>query len=86
MARSHDPHSAGSQFFICVDATPQLDKKYTVFGKVISGIEVADQIVGVKTPKKQDPKYRQSDGDNPLEPIRMQVRIESRSVDISEVQ
>lgn len=86
MARSQDPHSAGSQFFICVDATPQLDKKYTVFGKVISGIEVADQIVGVKTPKKQDPKYRQSDGDNPLEPIRMQVRIESRSVDISEVQ
>ena len=84
MARSRDPHSAGSQFFICVAATPQLDNKYTVFGKVISGMEVADQIVSAETPKKKDPQYRQSDGDNPLEPIRMSVRIESRSVKITE--
>ncbi|MFQ6608926.1 MAG: peptidylprolyl isomerase, partial [Fidelibacterota bacterium] len=75
MARSRDPHSAGSQFFICVDAAPQLDKKYTAFGKVIKGLEVIDQIVAVETPRKKDPKYRQPDGDNPLEPVWMKIKI-----------
>jgi len=45
MARRGDPNSAGSQFFICVGAAPQLDGQYTVFGRVIEGMEVADKIV-----------------------------------------
>jgi peptidyl-prolyl cis-trans isomerase B (cyclophilin B) len=49
MARSRDQDSAGSQFFICVDATPQLDRQYTVFGHVIEGMEVADAIVSAPT-------------------------------------
>jgi len=65
MARSSDPDSAGSQFFICVTDSPFLDKKYTVFGEVVSGMDVVDQIV--KQPR---------DGrDNPIERIEMKVRI-----------
>ena len=45
MARSQDPDSAGSQFFICVDRSSFLDGQYTVFGKVIDGMDVADRIV-----------------------------------------
>lgn len=45
MARSQAEDSAGSQFFVCVAATPQLDGKYTIFGQVVMGIEVADTIV-----------------------------------------
>ena len=44
MARSSDPDSANSQFFICFDAAPHLDRNYTVFGKVIEGMEFVDQI------------------------------------------
>ncbi|MCI5054011.1 MAG: peptidylprolyl isomerase [Pelagibacteraceae bacterium] len=44
MARSQNPDSANSQFFICFDAHPHLDRQYTVFGKVISGMEFVDQI------------------------------------------
>jgi peptidyl-prolyl cis-trans isomerase B (cyclophilin B) len=40
MARSNDPNSAGCQFFICLDAAPFLDGKYTTFGKVIKGEDV----------------------------------------------
>lgn len=47
MARSQDPNSAGSQFFIMVADTPNLDGDYAAFGKVIEGMDVADQIVGV---------------------------------------
>lgn len=45
MARAQPVDSAGSQFFICVDDTPMLDGQYTVFGHVVSGLEVADKIV-----------------------------------------
>jgi len=45
MARSQDPNSAGSQFFIVVKKSSFLDGKYTAFGKVLSGMAVADQIV-----------------------------------------
>ena len=48
MARSQSVDSAGSQFFICVDVTAQLDGKYTIFGHVVSGIEVADTIVNAE--------------------------------------
>ncbi|HYM62964.1 MAG TPA: peptidylprolyl isomerase [Thermoanaerobaculia bacterium] len=45
MARSNDPDSASSQFFICVADAPSLDKLYSVFGQVTKGMEVADEIV-----------------------------------------
>jgi cyclophilin family peptidyl-prolyl cis-trans isomerase len=44
MARSQDPNSANSQFFICFKPSPFLDKQYTVFGKVIEGLEFVDKI------------------------------------------
>ena len=44
MARSSDPNSANSQFFICFQAAPHLDRQYTVFGKVIKGMEFVDLI------------------------------------------
>jgi len=44
MARSQNPNSANSQFFICFKPSPFLDKQYTVFGKVIEGIEFVDKI------------------------------------------
>ena len=49
MARSSDPNSANSQFFICFDSAPHLDRQYSVFGKVIKGMEFIDKI------KKGDP-------------------------------
>jgi peptidylprolyl isomerase/peptidyl-prolyl cis-trans isomerase B (cyclophilin B) len=44
MARSQDPDSAGSQFYICYGSTPHLDGQYTVFGHVVSGMELVDRI------------------------------------------
>ena len=44
MARSQDPDSAGSQFYICYGPTPHLDRNYTVFGQVTSGMEHVDRI------------------------------------------
>ena len=43
-ARSADPNSANSQFFICFDSAPHLDRQYTAFGKVIKGMEFIDMI------------------------------------------
>ena len=44
MARSQDPNSANSQFFICFKESAFLDRQYTVFGKVIEGMELVDKI------------------------------------------
>jgi cyclophilin family peptidyl-prolyl cis-trans isomerase len=44
MARSQSPDSANSQFFICFDSQPHLDRNYTAFGRVISGMEFVDKI------------------------------------------
>ena len=44
MARSSDPNSGNSQFFICFESAPHLDRNYTVFGKVVEGIEFVDMI------------------------------------------
>ena len=44
MARSQDPDSAGSQFYICFAPAPHLDGQYTIFGQVIEGLDVLDQI------------------------------------------
>lgn len=69
MARSTEPNSAGSQFFICVQDSFFLDGQYTAFGKVIQGMDVADKIVS---------EDRDSN-DNPLARMEMtSVAIETR--------
>jgi peptidyl-prolyl cis-trans isomerase B (cyclophilin B) len=65
MARSADPDSAGSQFFICVADAPFLDRQYTAFGQVTSGMEVADKIVNQSRDKQ----------DNPLERVEIKVQL-----------
>jgi len=65
MARAAHPDSAGSQFFICVADSSFLDGQYTVFGEVVSGMEVADKIVG-------QPRDRR---DNPNERIELKVKL-----------
>ena len=68
MARAMDPNSAGSQFFIMHADAPHLDGAYAAFGKVISGIEVVDEIAGVAT------DFR----DKPYEPqVMATVRVET---------
>jgi dolichyl-diphosphooligosaccharide--protein glycosyltransferase len=49
MARSSDPNSASSQFFIVLEDSSFLDRQYTVFGRVISGMDVVDKIAALKT-------------------------------------
>ena len=61
MARTQDPNSAGSQFFIMVDDAPHLDGQYAAFGQVISSMDEADRIV----------KTRRDLRDKPLEPQMM---------------
>ena len=55
MARSQDPNSAGSQFFICVADCPFLDRKYTVWGNVVDGMDVADKIVALQRDHNDNP-------------------------------
>ena len=68
MARSQDPDSAGSQFFVVVKDSDFLDGQYTAFGRVTSGMDVADKIVN--SPRDGN--------DNPNERIEIKVTIESR--------
>ena len=68
MARSQNPDSGGSQFFICVADARFLDNQYTVFGKVVSGMDVVDSIVN--TPRDAR--------DNPDERIEMKVKLEDK--------
>lgn len=65
MARAASPDSAGSQFFICIGDAPFLDRQYTVFGEVFSGMEVADKIVNQPRDNR----------DNPNERIEMKIKI-----------
>jgi len=65
MARSRDPDSAGSQFFIVVKKSRTLDNNYTVFGEVVSGMDVADKIVS----QERDTR------NNPIERIEMTIRV-----------
>jgi cyclophilin family peptidyl-prolyl cis-trans isomerase len=58
MARSSDPDSAGSQFFIVVDESHFLDNNYTAFGRVIKGMKTVDKIVNVPRDRKDNPKSR----------------------------
>jgi peptidyl-prolyl cis-trans isomerase B (cyclophilin B) len=64
-ARTQDPNSAGSQFFIMVAKSPHLDGQYTVFGEVVKGVEVAETIVS----QPRDLK------DNPVERIEMTIEV-----------
>ncbi|MFC1481135.1 peptidylprolyl isomerase [Candidatus Neomarinimicrobiota bacterium] len=67
MARSQDPHSAGTQFYIALGRLAQLDNNYTVFGEVTEGLEVLDAIAAAPTDQ----------ADNPLTPQRiLKVRVE----------
>ena len=56
MARSTDPDSAGSQFFIVTSDSTFLDRQYTVFGEVVDGMEVADKIVNLPRDGNDCPK------------------------------
>ena len=55
MARAMMPNSAGSQFFIMVDRAPHLDGQYAAFGKVVSGMEVVDEIVNARRDRNDKP-------------------------------
>ncbi len=59
MARTMDPNSAGSQFFIMHKDAPHLDGEYAAFGKVIEGIEVVDEIARVRTDFSDRPLEKQ---------------------------
>ena len=69
MARSQNIDSGSSQFFICHDNAPFLDGQYTVFGQLISGIEVVDEIVN----SERDPR------DNPIDRVEMTVSLVDKS-------
>jgi peptidyl-prolyl cis-trans isomerase B (cyclophilin B) len=58
MARSNDPDSAGSQFFIVVKDSNFLDGQYTAFGEVVKGMEVADKIVNLPRNARDLPNER----------------------------
>ena len=68
MARSNDPNSGGSQFFICAATVPHLNGKYTVFGQVVEGDEIIDQIINLPRDARDNPNRR----------VEMSVRIEQR--------
>lgn len=77
MARSGNPNSAGSQFFIMVAAAPHLDGQYASFGKVVEGIEEVERIVQVKR------NYQ----DKPNEPqIMKKVTVETFGTEYGEVE
>jgi peptidylprolyl isomerase len=52
MARSNNPNSANSQFFICLDDASFLDRKYTVWGNVVSGMDAVDALPKGEPPRK----------------------------------
>lgn len=54
-ARSQDPNSASSQFFICVANVPHLDEQYSIFGEVLEGMETVDKIVSAKRDSRDNP-------------------------------
>lgn len=75
MARSQDPNSAGSQFFIMTGTAQHLDGDYAAFGKVISGMDVVDKIQNVKT----------GSNDKPKENVAIKsIRVDTKGVEYSE--
>ncbi len=71
MARSQDPNSAGSQFFICHGEARFLDRQYTAFGRLTAGGEVLDKIVNA-------PTHKGGEGSKPVNPVRIQKVIVRR--------
>lgn len=69
-ARTNDPNSATSQFFICFKEAPWLDGKYTIFGEVIDGFDVLDKVE--KTPVEKQPYSEELS--SPTEKIEMTIR------------
>ena len=75
MARTNEPNSAGSQFFIMTKDSPHLDGEYAAFGKVIEGMETVDKIVSVK----------RDSADKPLEEQKMKsVTVDTKGFDYPE--
>ena len=68
MARSQDPNSAGSQFYIALERLGNLDKNYVVFGQLVSGLDVAKKIADVKRDRS----------DKPLEPVHIKKIYEKK--------
>jgi Peptidyl-prolyl cis-trans isomerase (rotamase) - cyclophilin family len=69
-ARTQDPNSATSQFFICFKDAPWLDGKYTIFGEVIDGFDVLDKVENTKVEKQP----KSSEVSSPVEKIEMKIR------------
>ncbi|MDF2737658.1 MAG: ppiB 1, partial [Nitrososphaeraceae archaeon] len=75
MARTADPNSAGSQFFIVTKDSQFLDNQYTVFGRVVDGMEIVDKIAALNT----NPSDQPIDADNAkIEKIIIENRTENR--------
>ena len=75
MARSSNPNSAGSQFFLMHQDAPHLDKQYAAFGKVTEGLEAVDAVASVKVDMN----------DRPLEEQKIQtIRVDTQGVDYPE--
>ena len=70
MARSNDKNSAGSQFFICDGNPSHLNAQYTVFGKVIEGLDIIDKIAGLPRDNRN----------NPLKRIDMKIRLKPKNL------
>lgn len=76
MARTNDPNSAGSQFFIMAGESPNLDGQYAAFGKVISGIDVVKAINSVETDK----------GDRPKTPVIIEsIKVDTKGIEYGNV-
>ncbi|MGO4889497.1 peptidylprolyl isomerase [Anaerobacillus sp. MEB173] len=75
MARTNDPNSAGSQFFIMVSDSPHLDGQYASFGRVLEGLETVDEIVSVERDR----------ADKPLEDQQIKsIRVDTKGFDYPE--
>ncbi|MFH1701122.1 MAG: peptidylprolyl isomerase [Candidatus Zixiibacteriota bacterium] len=55
MARGHDPNSASCQFFICLSRRPDLDAKYTIFGRTVEGMDIVKKIGSLATDENDKP-------------------------------
>lgn len=75
MARTMDPNSAGSQFFIVTETSPHLDGQYAAFGRVLLGMDVVDSIVNAKRDWRDKPRQPQ---------VMKKVTVDTKGVDYPE--
>lgn len=75
MARTMDPDSAGSQFFIVTETSPHLDGQYAAFGRVLVGLDVVDSIVNTKRDWRDKPRQPQ---------VMKKVTVDTKGVDYPE--